>query len=261
MNRKKRTGRARRESVVSIGAFLAVGATLLIAGLPATGSAQQPVEGVSAVVGDEPILRSEVEEQFEILAPQFQVERGDTGQARQLRRDILDNLINQKLLAQKAEELGIEVDEAQVDAAVEEAIRSDRERMGPEAFARQLEIEGLTEPELRSIYEADLREEFLRRQLLQREVFSKVTITDADVRRHFEENREKIGQKPRALRVLDLFVRVAPDSVVEENYRQRAEEIREEIVGGLPFEEAARRYSDDERSAEQGGLLGRFSPG
>ncbi|MBD3161316.1 MAG: hypothetical protein GF346_03860, partial [Candidatus Eisenbacteria bacterium] len=52
-----------------------------------------------------------------------------------------------------------------------------------------------------------------------------------------------------------------PDSVVEENYRQRAEEIREEIVGGLPFEEAARRYSDDERSAEQGGLLGRFSPG
>ena len=245
----------RRFSIAPLGVLLALSLS------PEAGAQGIPVEGVLAVVGQEPILRSEVEEQFEMLAPQFRIEPGDTSQGRQLRREILDNLINQQLLDIKAEKLGIEVDPAQVEEAVEQALRADRERLGPEGFARQIELEGLTESELRAIYEADLREEFRRRQLLQREVFSKVSVTEADLREHFDENRERIGQKPRALRVLDIFVRVTPDSVVEESHRRSAAKIREEILAGLAFDEAARRYSDDERSADQGGLLGRFAPG
>jgi peptidyl-prolyl cis-trans isomerase SurA len=67
--------------------------------------------------------------------------------------------------------------------------------------------------------------------------------------------------RPRALRVLDLFVRTTPDTLIEATHRKRALEIRRELDGGLSFEDAAKRYSDDEKTREEGGLLGRFGPG
>lgn len=219
------------------------------------------IEGVAAVVGDKPILRSEVEEQFIALSPQFQVDPSDSSQANQLRREILDNLISEQLLTQEAEAVGLKVDEAAIDEAVSQAIESDRARLGAEGFAEQLKKEGLTEAGLRTRYSEEAQQELLRRNLLQKEVFAKVTVTDAQVRKSFTDNKEKIGKKPRALRVLDLFIRTTPDSLIEQAQRKRAEGVRSEIVGGLAFDEAAKKYSDDEKSRAQGGLLPPFAPG
>lgn len=219
------------------------------------------IEGVVAVVGEKSILRSEVEDQFMVLAAQFQVDPADTSQANQLRREILDNLISEHLLNIEAESQGIKVDDSEVGAAVEEAIEGDRARLGAEGFAAQLMREGITESDLRARYTQEAKSEMMRRQLLQREIFSKVAVTDTQVEKYFAENKAKIGRKPRALRVLDLYVRVTPDSTIERTHRSRAEQIRKEILGGLAFDEAAKIYSDDERSRDSGGLLGRFGPG
>ncbi len=168
------------------------------------------VEGVAAVVGNQPIMRSEVDEQFTALAPQFQVDPSDTSQSNQLRREILDNLISEQLLTQQAEKEGLKVDDAQIKEAVDSAVQGDRERLGAEGFANELKKEGINEEQLRQRYGDEARKELLRRQLLQKEVFSKVSITDADVQKAYQENKDKIGKKPRALRVLDLFVRTTP---------------------------------------------------
>ncbi len=219
------------------------------------------VEGIAAVVGDTPILRSEVEDRFAVLSPQFQLAPGDTARSNQLKRDILDNLISERLLVQEAEAQGIKVDQKQIDEAVESTLQGDRERLGAEAFAAELVREGISETDLRTRYADEARKEFLRRQLLQKEIVSKVVVSDAQVEQHFRENKEKIGKRPRALRVLDLFVRVTPDSLIEKTFRGRAEEVRKEIAAGLSFEDAAKRYSDDEKSRDSGGVLGRFGPG
>jgi peptidyl-prolyl cis-trans isomerase SurA len=226
------------------------------------GAGTKPVEAVIAMVGDHAVLRSELEEQFAFLAPQFQVDPQDSSQANQLRREILDNLINEELLLRQAETEGLRIDQEQIEKAVEETIRGDRERLGEEGFAEQLKREGVTEAELRAIYAEDLRKDFLRRQLVQKAVFSKVEIAENQVDQHYKENRDKIGKKPRALRVLDLFVRVKPDSVVEASYRKRAEQIRADLAAGkFGFEEGAKQFSDDERSRDRGGLIGVFGPG
>jgi peptidyl-prolyl cis-trans isomerase SurA len=219
------------------------------------------VEGVAAVVGDKPILRSEVEEQFDTLASQYQVDPKDTTQANQLRREILDNLISEQLLDIQAERESIKVDETQIQQMVEAALQGDRERLGAEGFASELQKEGLTESQLRGRYADTARSDFLRRQLLQKEVFSKVQVSDADVQKSFVDNKEKIGKKPRALRVLDLYVRVMPDSAMEGDYRKRAQAVQDEITKGLPLEQAAKKYSDDDKSRDNGGLLPKFGPG
>ncbi len=248
-------------------------AVLLVAGLAARADGQgsptapgprsgpKVVEGVVAVVGDTPILRSELDDRYALLSPQFEIAPGDTARANQLRREILDNLISEQLLLQEAEGLGLKADQEQIDSAVVSAVESDRERMGPEGFTAELANEGITEADLRSRYAAEARKEMLRRQLLQKEVVAKVSVTDAQAEQHFRDNKEKIGMRPRALRVLDLFVRTTPDTLIEATHRKRALEIRREIDGGLSFEDAAKRYSDDEKTREEGGLLGRFGPG
>lgn len=229
---------------------------------PGPGPDAKPVEEVIAIVGEHPVLRSELEEQYAFLAPQFQIDAQDSSQVNQLRREILDNLINEQLLLKEAEAEGLKIDQEQIDRAVEETIRGDRERLGGEGFAEQLKREGVTEAELRAIYAEDLRKDFLRRQLVQKAVFSKVEIAESQVDQHFRENREKLGKKPRALRVLDLFLRTKPDSVIEASYRKRAEQIRADLVAGsIGFEEAAKQFSDDERSRDRGGLIGVFGPG
>ncbi len=219
------------------------------------------VEGVVAVVGDTPILRSELNDRYAMLSPQFEIAADDTARANQLRREILDNLVSEQLLLQEAEGQGLKADQEQIDSAVASAIDGDRQRLGPDGFNAELTNEGITEADLRARYASEARKEILRRQLLQKEVVSKVTVTDAQVEQNFRENKDKIGMRPRALRVLDLFVRIAPDTLIETTYRKRAEEVRKEIEGGLSFEEAAKRYSDDEKTRDDGGLLGRFGPG
>jgi peptidyl-prolyl cis-trans isomerase SurA len=219
------------------------------------------VEGVVAVVGDTPILRSELNDRYAMLSPQFEIAADDTARANQLRREILDNLVSEQLLLQEAEGQGLKADQEQIDSAVASAIDGDRQRLGPDGFNAELTNEGITEADLRARYASEARKEILRRQLLQKEVVSKVTVTDAQVEQNFRENKDKIGMRPRALRVLDLFVRIMPDSLIESTYRKRAEEVRKEIEGGLAFEEAAKRYSDDEKTRDDGGLLGRFGPG
>gem|GEM_PF-816806 len=219
------------------------------------------VEGVAAVVGDRPILRSEIDEQFSNLAPQFQVDPSDTAQANQLRREILDNLISEQLLTMEAEKQLIKIDDTQIQQAVDQAIQGDRERLGAEGFAAELKKEGIGESDLRARYADEARKELLRRQLLQKEVFSKVSVTDADVTKAFHDNKDKIGKKPRAVRVLDLFLRVTPDSTIEQTYRKRANDVQAEIKGGLSLDQAAKKYSDDDKSRDNGGLLPRFAPG
>jgi len=79
-------------------------------------------------------------------------------------------------------------------------------------------------------------------------------------RRFFEENRSQLPKKPRALRVQDLFLRTRPDSLLSQRALATAKDVRVKVLGGLSFEDAAARFSDDPRGKE-GGTLGRFNKG
>lgn len=238
------------------------GAALLLLTAPAVAAGADVVEKVIAVVEDEAILLSEVNERFSILSAQGAFDAEDSTQAREIRQEILDQLINDKLLILEAESQKIEVSPDEVNQAVEQTISSIIEQMGGQAaFEDQLEREGLTESELRARYQEDARGQILANRLIGREIRSKVNVTDEDVRTFYEENRGELPKKPESYRLSDIFIAVRPDSLIEKKRREDAELIRQQILDGdLSFDEAAGTYSDDP-SGEQGGDLGRFSPG
>ena len=90
-------------------------------------------------------------------------EQPDSLQTVRVRTKILDNLISEQLLDIQAQKEGIKIDEAQVQQAVDAAIQGDRERLGAEGFAAELQKEGITEAQLRARYTEGARSEVEKR--------------------------------------------------------------------------------------------------
>ena len=90
---------------------------------------------------------------------------------------------------------------------------------------------------------------------------SAVRITDDEVRRYFDDHREDFAER-QGRAVLSLIAMPRPITAADSaETRQRALALREEIVGGVPFDSVARRESSDSASAAQGGLLGTVARG
>lgn len=219
------------------------------------------LEEVVAVVGEHAILKSEVEEQAALLAPQLQIDLSDSSAARTLRHDILNRLVDDQVLVLEAKTQSLEVSEEEVQESVTRAIGENIEQFGGEAgFLSQLQKEGMSRADLESRYREEAKKQLVAGRLIARDVRPQVELSEADVRKFWDENRERLPKKPRSLHVQNLFLRVRPDSVLSARARERAAELRVELEKGLDFAEAARKNSDAP-DAESGGSLGRFPRG
>src|SRR5215831_12717410 len=112
----------------------------------------QKLDGITAVVNDEVVLESDVEEQLYLFLLRAQTQP-DSAEVDTLRQQILDQLIDEKLIVAEAKRQGITVSDAEVSKQVEEAIQDAKTRLGSAAaFAEQLQKENLTEEKLREKY-------------------------------------------------------------------------------------------------------------
>jgi peptidyl-prolyl cis-trans isomerase SurA len=246
------TSRAR-----TVAAFLLVaGALALLGGTPG-GAAER----IAAIVNKNVILASEVDERFAQAAARFNIDPADTASVAKLRRDVLQQLIENEVILAEAARLGITVSPAEVKEAVDREIESVRQRLGGDAaFQRALQEEKTTEAELRQRYEPDVRDQMLISRTVNREVQSKVTVADPELRQFFDANRDSIGKRPEQLRLAHILFAFEPDSVQVRRARVRADSLRNLIEKGRPFEEVARQFSDDP-SGQRGGDLGAFGRG
>ena len=232
-------------------------ATVVALGGPAATAWGQakPVEEIVAVVGDRPILRSEVEEQFETVAAQYELTPADTAEARELRQEILDQLVNNELLFLEGMAQGLDVTEEELDQSVKAAIAENVQTLGSEAaFQQELSRQGMTLEMFRARVRDLAHREGVTRRYVQRDVRPKIEVTPQDVRAFYEEHKDELPPRARAVRVQDLFIEVKPDSFVAERALQKAKDVRKQIVGGLEFAEAAKLFSDDP-TGDSGGLL------
>lgn len=215
------------------------------------------IDRVVAVVGAEVILESELNEHLYLTAQKIGVSPVDTTKLLVLRKDILEGLVTEKVILQRAKEKGISVSSEEVDAALAKDIDAVRKRFGSEEeFESTLDEEGLT---LES-YKESLREE-RQKQLIQEKFMQELKlppkhVSDEEVREYFEENREKFGLKPASVKLAHILITPTPvDSVVKEK-EAIVEKILTRLQEGEKFEDLARKYSDDESTRASGGDIG-----
>jgi peptidyl-prolyl cis-trans isomerase SurA len=232
---------------------------LAVAWLGTAPAAAEPIEGLAAVVGDDVILVSEVQERA--AAPLARLAQEQSAFIRdQTMREILaqhlDLMIDELLVEQEAERLMLEVTEEEVDRAIEGI----KQRNGWDDFGLENQIaqRGQTLDQ----YRRETRIEVLKYKVLSVRLRGRLRTDDAEVRRAYR-------QIVRASRSSDTFeaaqvlVRVpAGASAIEvQRLEERAEAVARRAREGEEFAQLAADFSDDAATAQTGGLLGSLRHG
>ncbi len=228
--------------------FHACGALLLSLLLHAVAFAQL-LDGVVAVVGDEVILKSDIDSQVALYAYQNQIDPRTPG----LWKRMLLLAIDQKILVTKAKLDSIQVSSSQLDALVAERISYIRQRLGSEEEVAK--YFGKSISQLR----ADLREELKAQQMvaeLQRKKFANITISNDDVLKFYEAYKDSLPSVPAEVEIAHILIRPKVDSLARLASLERMQKIEAELRAGADFAELARKYSEDPGSAKSGGDLG-----
>ena len=126
-------------------------------------------------------------------------------------------------------------------------------------LARKEEFDEQTEIKRQLAYVAD---DFLSKEYLAKVVMKNATVTEADLKAFYDQNKKALGV-PEQVRARHILFQVDPAASEEEKNeaRARAEAVLKRLQAGEAFEELARAYSDDQSSTEKGGDLGYFRPG
>ncbi len=218
-------------------------------------AAAQPLDGIAAIVDNEVILRSEVEQAAQSLLYRMAEQQGPLPPAivAQIRREALDSLIDERLILQYAKQAKMTVTDEEIDAAIL-AIAQD-ENATPEEIYAAAERQGLA----REAYRQELGKQITKMRVVSGAVQSRVSVTDEEVRSTFE-SRFRGSAAGKRIRVLHILLPwPAPGADPQQGAAERAqvaklaEDLRARAVAGEDFAALARAHSAAP-SAPQGGI-------
>ena len=215
--------------------------------------AAQPVsvDGIVAIVGKEIIMKSDIENEYARFASQY----ATMDNIDEVKCDIFERLMTEKLMINQAELDSISFTDQQVEDQLNYRISSLLQQVGGDAKI----LENYYNKSLEEI-KKDLRE-LLRTQLVvdevQRNMTQNITITPSEVKQFFDKiNYDSLPMIQPAYE-LGHIVRIPPVSDDERAaIKEKLEGFRERVLRGEKFSMLARLYSDDPGSASKGGELG-----
>jgi len=158
----------------------------------------------------------------------------------ELNKKMLESLIDQSLTQQEAKKYNIDVSEMDIDGAVENVKRV--KSLSNEALKKALEQEGLTFKE----YRETIKKQILQARLINFAVKSKVVVTDAEIKKHYDANAEKYAVN-RKYHLKNILM----------NDRTQIDEVKSRLDNKEDFSDLAKKYSMAS-NASDGGDLGVF---
>jgi peptidyl-prolyl cis-trans isomerase SurA len=213
------------------------------------------LDGIAAVVNDDVVLESDVEEQLYLFLLRAQ-RQPDSSLVDTLRKQILNQLIDEKLIVAEAKKQGLSVPQSEIEKEVDGAIADAMQRLGgEEGFRAQLARENTTEDKLRDRYRADVQRQQLAARLVSKQVPRK-PVTAAEAEAYFKTNHERFPKMPGEVKVQVIQIPPEPDSVVDRKARLKIAEIRKRLAAGEKFAKVASEVSEDPNTARSGGDLG-----
>ena len=224
---------------------------LVLLFLASYASAQKNViDKIIAVVGEEIVLKSDIENQF--LHEQSQ---GLVNSSADSRTRILENLLVQKLLVAQAKIDSIEV----TDTEVENALNSQLEQYVQHIGSRErLETYfGKSYEDIKNEMRNPLREQMIT-QRMQSKIVENVRVTPSEVRYFYRKfNKDSLPEVPDKYEIQQIVIKPRISDTEKERIRNRLRDFREEILAGKQtFNTLAVLYSEDPGSAAKGGELG-----
>ncbi|RUR26761.1 peptidylprolyl isomerase [Vreelandella andesensis] len=216
---------------------------------------RQMLDSVVAVVNDGVIMRSELNSRIAQVEQQAQAQGGNLPPRGELAQQVLERMVMDEIQLQMARQANLSVDDTELNRQLRTIAESNG--MTLDEFADNVEADGMALADVRE----EVRREMLMRQVQQRQISQRVTVTDRDVERFLNQQPSQQGQAfIEEVRARHVLVELTPTQN-ENQARARAEQARQRLQQGADFASVAREFSDDRGSAMNGGELGWVRPG
>ena len=212
------------------------------------------LDEISAVVDDEIVLLSDVVLSANALAAQENVDPYKSpDEYKNLLLKSAESMIEQLVIIKMAEIDSVVVLEKDVDRALERQVQNIISQAGSEEAAEQ--VLGRKISEFKRSYKDDMEGKLIAEKYTG-ELTRSIEITRLEVEDFFKTYKDSIPSFPKRYKVRHILIQITPSEESMKETELKALNILEEIDKGLSFEEAAKKYSEDPGSKDNGGYLG-----
>jgi peptidyl-prolyl cis-trans isomerase SurA len=216
-----------------------------------------PVSGDTwAVIDGRQITRSDVEKAYRRTQDPAQTLSDEEVLAAKL--SLLDDLIIQDILLEKARALKLDVSQAELDTAYVNA----KKNLSDEAFLQELRRRNLTQEDMRE----GLRRELVTQKVVDQDVKAKISVTDKEIADFFAANRAQFNVAEESYHIAQIVVTpvrdaqlangTGDDAATPQAAAAKVRMLLERLKSGASFRDLAIAYSEDPESAPRGGDLG-----
>jgi peptidyl-prolyl cis-trans isomerase SurA len=215
-------------------------------------------DNIAATVNGRAISYADLDKQYQAQFPPAAGEKATEDQVQFQKLEVLRAMIDNEIMLQRAEKLGLMATDADVDAKFSEL----KAPFTQEEFQKQLAAKKMTAEE----YRAQIRRSLSVSKLINKEITSHISITDKEVSDFYTANRATFSFPEPSVHIAQIVVTPSPDPSVhnlksdkaqtDEQARQKIEMILNRARQGEDFGMLAQNYSEDPNSAPNGGDLG-----
>ena len=217
------------------------------------------VEGIAAIVGDNIILKSDLSQVVSMTALQQRIDPANNPKRFQTLRDqVLQSLVDQKIILEMAELDSIEVKEKDVDNALNQQIETFVSQAGGEEKAETSLGQSLSS--FRREFWYEMRDRLISEQF-QYSLLSNIKTSREDVFSFFKTYKDSLPLFPSLVNLNHLLITIKPSKESKNTALKQIKDIHIQILGGESFESLAQRFSEDPGSKPKGGSLGLVSRG
>ena len=226
------------------------------------------VDRVVAVVGNRPVLASQVDEEMFSRQSQGQPLPEDPDSLAAIRKQVVSSIVDEELLVQQAQrDTAIKVTDQEIADGVEQQVRKVRSNFQSEVdYKSELRKAGFETPEeyRRWLTDQQRRAAFQNRlidKLRQDGKLKAVAPTEQEMRDYFDAQKASLGSRPATISFRQIVIAPHPSPEAKARTLAQADSIVLELRRGADFATAAKRFSQDPGSKDQGGSLNWFRRG
>ncbi len=231
---------------------------------PPAAPSRVSVDRVVAVVGDHPVLTSEVLEYINAQRGRGFEPPADSAGFVTLMHTVIDKLIDDEVLVRAAKQFKITATDAEVQASVDKFIKQVKGTFKTEAeFRDALKSSGFgNENEFRKFRAEQDKADLLRQRGVDSlrahgRMSAPVSVSEAEVTEAFEKSKESFPKRPTTVSFRQIVVPTRPNAAARRAAMAKADSLLAEVTAkGADFEKIAKRESMDPASKDLGGDLG-----
>lgn len=220
----------------------------LIAGA-ASAQTKPVLDEIAAVVGNEIILKSEVDYQVQLAAYQNKLNPDDPA----LRKRILEAMVDDKLILTQAILDSVTVSDDDVNRQLDARIQNLIKQVGSQEKVEQ--IYGMSISKIRNEFKEDMRKQLIIDKEKDNK-FGDMKVSPLEVRNFYNQYKDSLQEVPEEVTLSHIFMVPKPSGKAREEAYAKAEALQDSLKHGADFAELAKKYSQDPGSASDGGDLG-----